>query len=344
MDTFAKAMALERPAGEPVDVPYEGTTIPAWFLRTPLAPDEVRPTILVGGGWDSTMVENHLGMGVAALRRGYHVLLHDGPGQGKLLIDEGLILRHDWEKVVTPGRRRGDRPGPRRRRPASCTGRGASAATWRHASRRSSIGSPPIVADPGQMDVGGKIVAGMKMMGLTDAQEAELPALDPDFAAGALQVFKSSRALDWSICKRGFWTNGGADLQAFVTEIMRWKLDAATVAQITCPTLVTSADDDRASTDTQQLFDALVVPEGAHPLHRRGGREHALRDAEPVSGQPEDPRLARRRTPGEGPRDLRTAAGASSNVVRFEVGRAVPCRRGTPSARRSCRRRRARCG
>ena len=57
----------------------------------------MRPTILVGGGWDSTMVENHLGMGVAALRRGYHVMLLDGPGQGRLLIDEGLPLRHDWE-------------------------------------------------------------------------------------------------------------------------------------------------------------------------------------------------------------------------------------------------------
>ena len=76
--------------------------MPAWFLRAPAARPSVRPTMLVGGGWDSTMVENHLGIGVAALARGYHVLLHDGPGQGQLLIDEGLPLRHDWEHVVTP--------------------------------------------------------------------------------------------------------------------------------------------------------------------------------------------------------------------------------------------------
>jgi alpha-beta hydrolase superfamily lysophospholipase len=213
-------------------------------------------------------------MGVSALRRGYHILLHDGPGQGRLLIDEDLILRHDWEKVVTPvvdavleldlvDKARivywpwslGGYMAPR-------------VAAFEHR-------LAAIVADPGQMDMGGKIVAGMKMMGLTDAQEAKLPALDPDFAAGALQVFQSSRALNWSICKRGFWTNGGADLQAFMTEIMRWKLDPATVGQITCPTLVTSADDDRASTDAQQLFDALTCPkEHVHFTAAQGANMH----------------------------------------------------------------------
>jgi hypothetical protein len=39
------------------------------------------------------MVENHLGIGVAALRRGCHVLLFDDPGQGRLLIDEAMPLR-----------------------------------------------------------------------------------------------------------------------------------------------------------------------------------------------------------------------------------------------------------
>ena len=48
------------------------------------------------------MVENFLGIGVAAVRRGYHVLIHDGPGQGTLLVDEGLTLRHDWEKPSSP--------------------------------------------------------------------------------------------------------------------------------------------------------------------------------------------------------------------------------------------------
>src|SRR4029079_3276633 len=103
METFEQALGLGVVRAEPVDVPYEGTKIPAWLVRAIGHEDERRPCILVGGGWDSTMVENFLGIGVAAIRRGYHVLIHDGPGQGALLIGEGLTLRHDWEKVVTPG-------------------------------------------------------------------------------------------------------------------------------------------------------------------------------------------------------------------------------------------------
>jgi alpha-beta hydrolase superfamily lysophospholipase len=274
MDSFAKAMALNDPPAREVRVPYEGTTIPAWFLRTPLAPDEVRPTILVGGGWDSTMVENHLGMGIAALRRGYHVVLHDGPGQGTLLIDEGLILRHDWEKVVTPvvdAVTELDLVDSDRivYWPWSLGGYMAPrVAAYEHR-------LAAIIADPGQMGVGGKLIDGMKLMGLTDAQAAALPALDPDFEAGALKVIKSSRALEWSICKRDFWTNGSADFQEFVTEIMQWQLDPATVGQITCPTLVTSADDDRASTDSQLLFDALVCPkEHIHFTAKQGANMH----------------------------------------------------------------------
>jgi hypothetical protein len=58
--------------------------------------------VVVGGGWDSTYDLNLLGISVAALRRGYHGLIHDGPGQSRLLVEEGLPLRHDWEKVITP--------------------------------------------------------------------------------------------------------------------------------------------------------------------------------------------------------------------------------------------------
>src|SRR6478735_10616927 len=60
MATFEKALAHAVPAGEKVDVPYEATTMPAYFLRAPGHEQEARPTILVGGAWDSTMAENYL--------------------------------------------------------------------------------------------------------------------------------------------------------------------------------------------------------------------------------------------------------------------------------------------
>ena len=38
----------------------------------------------------------------AAIRRGYNVLLFDGPGQGRNLIKDGIHIRPDWENVVRP--------------------------------------------------------------------------------------------------------------------------------------------------------------------------------------------------------------------------------------------------
>lgn len=258
-DTFATAMSLQDVPGEALAIPYEGTHLPGWFLRNPRRPHDVLPTIVIGGGWDSTMVENHLAMGVAALERDYHVLLHDGPGQGAPLIDEGLTLRHDWEHVVTPvvdaalaiDGVDGDRLVYQ---PWSLGGYMAPrVAAFEHR-------FAAIVADPGQLSVGGKLVAGLQLMGLTAEQEANLPDLDPTFAAGALEVIQSNRNLDWSLCKRAFWTNGAADLPALVAELWRWTLTPEILAEVTTPILVLSAEGDRASTDTDELYAALHGP------------------------------------------------------------------------------------
>jgi hypothetical protein len=56
--TFDKAMANGPYAAEKVVIPYENTTLPAYFVRAPGREKQVRPTILVGGGWDSTIVDN----------------------------------------------------------------------------------------------------------------------------------------------------------------------------------------------------------------------------------------------------------------------------------------------
>ena len=257
-ETFEKALALDRPLGEKVDVPYEGTRLPAWFLRAPGFEDSVRPTILVGGGWDSTATENHLGMGVAALRRGYHVLLHDGPGQGRLLIDEGLPLRHDWEAVVTPvvdAALAIDVVDPDRivYQPWSLGGYMAP--------RVAAFGHrlAAVVCDPGQLDVGGKVLGPFgKVLGAEAA--ARLPEIDADGERKLMTMIEGNRSLRWKLVRRGFWTAGVDDLAAWLKEIFRWRLDRETVAEIRCPALVTAAESDGASTDAGELYDALRAP------------------------------------------------------------------------------------
>jgi hypothetical protein len=60
-----------------------------------------RPTALLIGGYDGTAEELHFFNGVAALEQGFDVLAFDGPGQGSVLIQRGLVLRPDYETVVS---------------------------------------------------------------------------------------------------------------------------------------------------------------------------------------------------------------------------------------------------
>jgi hypothetical protein len=259
MATFEKALQLGVVHAEAVEVPYEGTRIPAWLVRARGHERARRPCILVGGGWDSTMVENFLGIGVAAIDRGYHVLLHDGPGQGALLVDEGLTLRHDWEAVVTPvidaalGIDVVD-PDKLVYEPWSLGGFMAPRVAA-HEHRLAAV-----IADPGQMDVGGKITGPMKLLGLDDAAIARLPELSPDDEKAIMDFFASSRTLHWKIIQRGLWTNGGGDLSGFIGEMMKWKLTPEEVAGITTPMLVTAAQSDPVAAEANALYDALPGP------------------------------------------------------------------------------------
>lgn len=259
MELFDKAVRLGRPRGEKVDVPYEGTKLPAYFLRAFGHEQERRPVILVGGGWDSTLVDNYFGIAVAALQRGYHVLLHDGPGQGRLLIDEGLPLRYDWEKVITPvvdAALKIDVVDPTGivYEPWSLGGYMAPrAAAFEHR-------LAAIICDPGQLDVGGKFNELAVKLGMSAAAIAKLPQLDPGDERKMMAVINGNRGLNWKVVRRGFWTNGASNLSSWLAEMAKWKLDKATVARITCPTLVTAAESDGASSNARDLYDALTCP------------------------------------------------------------------------------------
>jgi pimeloyl-ACP methyl ester carboxylesterase len=258
MDTFDEAMVLNDPPAEKLDIPYDGTTLPAYFLRARGYESARRPVILVGGGWESTVVENYLGIGAAALQDGYHVLLHDGPGQGRLLIDGGLPLRHDWEKVITPvvdAALAIDVVDPDRivYEPWSLGGYMAPrAAAFEHR-------LAAIVADPGQIDVGIKFKGAFAKLGLSDEALAKLPQLAPEDEREIMAVIDGNRSLHWKIVQRGFWTNAAADLSSWIAEMDKWKLDPDTVAQIRCPTLVTAAQD-MASSNAKELYAALTCP------------------------------------------------------------------------------------
>jgi pimeloyl-ACP methyl ester carboxylesterase len=98
---FASAIRLmDRPALH-VDIPYGATTLPGYLF---LVDDSgvARPTVVYTNGYDSTAEESWFAIAAAALERGYNVLAYDGPGQGAVIREQGLVFRPDWEAVLTP--------------------------------------------------------------------------------------------------------------------------------------------------------------------------------------------------------------------------------------------------
>src|ERR1700677_5098354 len=98
---YAEAAKLTGPTWEPIEIPYEGTTLPGYFYKVDNS-GKPRPTLIFHGGYDSSVEELFFFGGAAAVRRGYNCLTFDGPGQGAPIREQKLPFRYDWEKVVTP--------------------------------------------------------------------------------------------------------------------------------------------------------------------------------------------------------------------------------------------------
>ncbi|MFB8239595.1 alpha/beta hydrolase family protein [Kitasatospora purpeofusca] len=98
---FRSAAALFNPIVEPVEIPYEGTTLPGYLYRVDDS-GTPRPTLIMHNGFDGTAEELHFFGAMAGVERGYTVLVFDGPGMPGPRHREGLVFRPDWENVVTP--------------------------------------------------------------------------------------------------------------------------------------------------------------------------------------------------------------------------------------------------
>ncbi|MCU1403952.1 MAG: dipeptidyl aminopeptidase [Glaciihabitans sp.] len=91
------AVAVER-----VAIPYDGGTLPGYFFRPNARPDRSGATLVAVNGSDGSLAGMWASCIAAGLKRGYNVLVFDGPGQQSQLFDAGVPFRPDWESVLTP--------------------------------------------------------------------------------------------------------------------------------------------------------------------------------------------------------------------------------------------------
>ena len=85
---------------EYVDVPYEGKSLPAYFIKSPYAKGPA-PTMVLFDGLDNCKEMSVLFAGVELAYRGYHTLAIDGPGQGEALRLRDIPARYDYEVAGT---------------------------------------------------------------------------------------------------------------------------------------------------------------------------------------------------------------------------------------------------
>ena len=104
LEIFEKARDCFKKASYPsgwqyVQIPYEGTFLPGYVhLTKSLYPEK---TIILNTGYDGSAEELYFCAGFFAQKRGYNVVMFDGPGQGLPLRKDNIPFRPDWEKVIS---------------------------------------------------------------------------------------------------------------------------------------------------------------------------------------------------------------------------------------------------
>jgi dienelactone hydrolase len=87
----------ERPRIEVVEVPYEGGSLPAYFVHAENTQLARRPCVVFFDGLDITKELQYLRGVPDLVRRGIACLIVDGPGTGEAIRFRGHYLRHDYE-------------------------------------------------------------------------------------------------------------------------------------------------------------------------------------------------------------------------------------------------------
>ncbi|HEY3944262.1 MAG TPA: alpha/beta fold hydrolase [Solirubrobacteraceae bacterium] len=251
---FDKAAALMEPPGEQLTIGFEGAEMPAYLFRAP-GTDALRPLLVATSGYDSTIYEGFFGQAVPALRRGYHCLLFDGPGQGAVLFEQGIPIRADWESVVRvvidavvdlegidPDR-------------IALTGWSLAG----HLALRAASGERRLaacVADPGLLSIGSGMVSRLRAAGVPEDLIARYPAIPDGVLVPIAEAIHADRAQRWAIEQRGFWVHGVSSLAEYLHAIAPFDLDDR-VAAIACPTAITAAENDPLARTAKQVYGAL---------------------------------------------------------------------------------------
>ena len=264
---YTEAAKLKGPTWEPVEIPYEGTTLPGYFYKVDNS-DKPRPTLIFHGGFDSSLEELFYFGAAAAVRRGYNCLTFDGPGQGAPKREQNLPFRYDWEAVVTPAvdyaLTRPDVDGNNLALMGMSMGGflAARAAAFEH-----------------------RVRAAVFFDGVYDFNEG-LRGLLPKEAVAALdagdtakceeiirKVMENTPGMRWAMAQ-GVWAFGASGIADFIAKVKPYSMDGI-AGQIQCPCLVMEGEGDMfLPGQPQKIYDALQAPKQLVKFTSEDGAEN----------------------------------------------------------------------
>ena len=285
---FDKAAALLEPAGEALEIDFEGARLPAYLFRAAKGSAvrfSSRQRIRL------TIYKMFLGQAVPALRRGYHCLVFDGPGQGAVLFEQGIPIRADWEAVLSAvvdaivGREEID---PDR---IALTGWSLGG----YLALRAASGEPRLaacIADPALLSMGAGMIGRLRAIGISDSVIERYPDIDDATLAPLAEAIHGDRAKRWAVEQRAFWVHGVSTLASTSKPPSRspWR-DGSTASAAPPPT---AAEADPLARSADQVYEGLTGPKTLLRFTAAEGRRRPLRDAQPHPARPTGVRLARR--------------------------------------------------
>lgn len=217
---------------EEVAIPYEDSELPGWFFRS-TSPNGA--TLVAVNGSDGSRASMIASCVAPALRRGYNVLVFDGPGQQSQLFEQGVPFRYDWEHVLTPvyefvsGLEAVD--------PAKIAVYGISQGSyWTTRALAFEHRFVAAVVDPGIVDVSTSWTSHLPSSLLKLLDEGKLEKFDKEMDFG--MKFSPSTARTWNFRARPYGTKGYAET---IEEVRKYTV-ADIADQVTTPLLILSPE------------------------------------------------------------------------------------------------------
>lgn len=242
---------LREPTIEFVEVPYEGTTLPALFMKAPGT--RPAPTVVVVNGMDNAKEMSIFFAGREFARRGFNTLALDGPGMGETRRIRDMPSRYDYE---VPG-----------------------TAAFDYLAKRPDVDAKRIAIFG--YSFGGYYSSRIAAFEKRYAACVALSALHWDLADWQEKIRQKNASSPTTVAQSNFqfrWVVGAQTQEEGIAIAKQFSLKGV-AKNITCPFLVTHGGNDRVVPveNAQKLYDAVGSTNKTIKIFHtmEGGAEHA---------------------------------------------------------------------